>query len=266
MNSGIQPDDDYVKSKRTVEECLRLDIGALSRSGLLSSEPGASGVLKQRDGPLVEYQLVESSPEQLALRLIYCAGGGSGGRGVVDFDYVIALEPTPCNFGGHRWWFGCPGLHTAAGHCGRRCGTLYFPPDSGVFACRTCHGLSYQSQTRRDKVYLDYLRPMNQLERINARLEHTRKREERGRLRTEAELLRQRLEQFLSWARDVKLGFVVGRSVAAWEPRAADRAYDVFLKVMRRPQEGMGGEYSVFPAFGETKKVESVLRGSEEGP
>ena len=44
------------------------------------------------------------------------------------------------------------------------------------------------------------------------------------------------------------------------------RTYDVSLKVMRRSKEGMGGEYSVCTAFGETKKVESFLRGSEGGP
>ena len=49
----------------------------------------------------------------------------------------IQLLRTPCNYGGTRPWFECPG-------CSQRCATLYFCNSS--FRCRKCHGLGYRSQ------------------------------------------------------------------------------------------------------------------------
>ena len=49
----------------------------------------------------------------------------------------ISLTRTPCNYGGTRSWFECPG-------CGHRCAKLYFC--NGSFRCRKCHELGYRSQ------------------------------------------------------------------------------------------------------------------------
>ncbi|MGH9961368.1 MAG: hypothetical protein ACREBC_30285, partial [Pyrinomonadaceae bacterium] len=54
-------------------------------------------------------------------------------------DCSISLCYTPCNFGGQRPWFVCPGWG-----CGRRVATLY-AAGSRVL-CRNCLGLSYPSQ------------------------------------------------------------------------------------------------------------------------
>lgn len=65
-----------------------------------------------------------------------------------EYDYRIALEYTPCNFGGVRPWFRCP----AAG-CGDRVGKLHRPPGADVFACRECHDLGYRtSRTSGDEM------------------------------------------------------------------------------------------------------------------
>jgi hypothetical protein len=48
----------------------------------------------------------------------------------------VRLEWTPCNYGGSRPWFLCPG-------CGRRVAILY---GAGSFACRHCRQLAYDSQ------------------------------------------------------------------------------------------------------------------------
>jgi len=56
-------------------------------------------------------------------------------------EYPVTLEWTPCNYGGTRVWFRCP---TRA--CGRRVAILY---GSGIFACRQCHQLAYESQRER---------------------------------------------------------------------------------------------------------------------
>jgi hypothetical protein len=46
----------------------------------------------------------------------------------------IELTKTYCNYGGHRFWFICPGLFNKA--CGRRIGVLYKPLQVEDFACR----------------------------------------------------------------------------------------------------------------------------------
>lgn len=54
-------------------------------------------------------------------------------------DYVIQLSRTPCNYGGSRVWAICP-----ARDCRRRVAVLYLR--GGVFVCRHCTGLLYDSQ------------------------------------------------------------------------------------------------------------------------
>ena len=49
----------------------------------------------------------------------------------------------PCNFGGERPWFVCPGVVNGVA-CGRRVAKLYLK--RRYFLCRHCHNLSYESQ------------------------------------------------------------------------------------------------------------------------
>ena len=58
-------------------------------------------------------------------------------------SYRVYLSSTDCNLGGQRRWFLCP----AAG-CSRRVARLY---GGGIFACRHCYDLVYESQ--REKQY-----------------------------------------------------------------------------------------------------------------
>jgi len=62
-----------------------------------------------------------------------------------DVEEPVEFAWTPCNFGGERPWFICPG----AG-CGQRVAVLYGP--GRYFLCRHCYDLSYQSQ-RDTKMY-----------------------------------------------------------------------------------------------------------------
>ncbi len=57
----------------------------------------------------------------------------------IDEECTIWLAWTHCNYGGHRPWFICPGQG-----CGRRVAVLY--GGRGVFACRHCYRLAYESQ------------------------------------------------------------------------------------------------------------------------
>jgi hypothetical protein len=59
-----------------------------------------------------------------------------------QYDFKIPLCTTTPHYGGVRWWLKCP-------HCTKRVGKLYL---SGIFACRTCVGMAYESQ-RLDEAY-----------------------------------------------------------------------------------------------------------------
>lgn len=56
-----------------------------------------------------------------------------------DKKYPVSVEWTPCNFGGERPWWLCPGQG-----CGRRCAILY---GGEVFVCRECRDLTYYRET-----------------------------------------------------------------------------------------------------------------------
>ena len=62
----------------------------------------------------------------------YAITANCGGR-----EQHIATVWTPCRFGGRRLWFQC-------GYCARRVLRLYIV--GGVFACRHCHRLGYESR------------------------------------------------------------------------------------------------------------------------
>lgn len=55
---------------------------------------------------------------------------------------VVDLETLPCNYGGKRWIFKCPG-------CYNRCYKLFLV--NTYFRCRQCHNLTYESNNRSKK-------------------------------------------------------------------------------------------------------------------
>lgn len=83
---------------------------------------------------------------------------GDDARAVIEFTrngrahvQEIALTRTPCNFGGVRFWFVCPG-------CGRKVGKVYLPCTMYVmntnarvwwWLCRHCFGLTYEQRRER---------------------------------------------------------------------------------------------------------------------
>ncbi|MFC1496289.1 hypothetical protein ACFL52_02625 [Candidatus Margulisiibacteriota bacterium] len=64
-----------------------------------------------------------------------------------DMNYMVRLITTPCNYGGHRWWFICP-LLINGNYCGRRVGVLYLA--GKYFGCRHCYNLTYTSSKEHD--------------------------------------------------------------------------------------------------------------------
>jgi hypothetical protein len=118
--------------KRRVESCRVLDVKALRREGALT--PGASGTITwARDGE----QSVAFRADAAELVLSY------HDRPDVEREpdeQRVALSSIPAVFGGSRVYFICPGTD-----CGRRVAKLFLV--RGLFLCRRCHGLAYESQS-----------------------------------------------------------------------------------------------------------------------
>lgn len=141
-------------TKTQVEECKSIDIAWLRQEGFLSGiasqtitwknaageERGSIGITVQLEGWGVPYSRV-----RLNYTVTSCYSDESE-----DYDYEIPLTTTPCNFGGHRYWFICP-LSVDGRACRRRVRTLYLPPRGKYFGCRHCYNLTYKSQQEHDK-------------------------------------------------------------------------------------------------------------------
>jgi hypothetical protein len=139
-----------LSKKTTVEECHSLDVRYLHRNGLL--KPGYSFSLRwSRAGR--ETGSIGGVAFRDQVVLLY-----RHRRGLSREWEVVPLEWTPCNFGGERPWFNCPGSG-----CGRRVAVLYGP--GRYFLCRHCYDLRYESQ-REDESH----RAMRRAQKIRERL------------------------------------------------------------------------------------------------
>ena len=65
----------------------------------------------------------------------------------LDIEEPVPLTWTPCQYGGQRPWFWCPGWE-----CNRRAAKLYL--GGRYFLCRDCHDLVYESQREDDATRL----------------------------------------------------------------------------------------------------------------
>lgn len=115
------------------EDYLSIDVRYLEREDFL--QPGAHGQLTWTD-PIGIAASIDVRAGDSHLLISYRHRNGEGDWRTES--YPIQLVTTPCNMGRERHWFICP----AAG-CGRRVAILYF---GGIFACRSCHNLTYCSQ------------------------------------------------------------------------------------------------------------------------
>jgi len=147
--------------RRLVEDCRVLDIAELKRRGLFDHPVGHPFIhaqpLKIRDDlDGIDYWLTEQYPGDLILRityLVYDCWRGERER----ISTGIELSTTPCHYGGQRYWFRCP-MENDFIVCNRRGAKLYRPPSEQLYACRSCHNLTYQSQKRHDKSVDKYFR------------------------------------------------------------------------------------------------------------
>ena len=129
----------YYNSKATADESCRLKISALRKDGMLSSgySSGTRIWSSNRTDKKTIIGVAVDITDDPYVRLVYSVTDREGKR--TDYDYQVSLVTTPCNFGGVRYWFGCPS-------CGRRVAVLYLAPGDVYFRCRHCNNLSYHSR------------------------------------------------------------------------------------------------------------------------
>jgi hypothetical protein len=123
--------------RQTTDPLLKLDIHVLKRMEAL--QPGSVRLLSWSlgDDPSGSIMTVMDRDRPILTLDYRTQQPGEDWQHVQD---QVALDTTPCNYGGERVWFLCPGCHTRRG--------VLFSVD-GIFRCRACHDLAYNS-TRED--------------------------------------------------------------------------------------------------------------------
>jgi hypothetical protein len=125
--------------KRTVDECLAIDLHWMRRQRLL--RPGFSGKLTWTNGgrPRGDIRFAAEG-DRLLLRFRHRVSGDEW----QDTEQPLPIEWTPCRLGGERPWFRCPGVVNGR-HCWRRVSKVY--AGGRYFLCRHCYGLVYRVQS-----------------------------------------------------------------------------------------------------------------------
>ncbi len=148
--------------KTRVDEARSIDILDLQRKEVFSKDSAWSWTSSwSRNGEVVasiSYRVENGMDGPTGLRFIYSITDNETGA-KKDYNYIIPVVSTRCNYGGKRWWFICP-LVVNGRSCQRRCRIVYLPPEAEYFGCRECHRLTYESRQRhREKFYEGFEKP-----------------------------------------------------------------------------------------------------------
>ena len=136
-------------SKDRVEDCLSLDVRSWRRDGWLEIGTRFSITWRghNRDSSIGVRALGDAGGEKVyAVELSYSLGWEGRKE---DVSYAVSLSWTPCNFGGSRPWFVCPGVVNGVS-CGRRAAKLYLK--GRYFLCRHCQDLTYASRQETGRI------------------------------------------------------------------------------------------------------------------
>ncbi len=128
---------EHKRTKGTVTNDRVLDIRYWQREGVM--KPGLCFNLTwgQPENHLTPGVAIRVEEQRVIL--IYRCQQADGSLTLVK--YPIALDWTPCPFGGRRSWFRCP-----TEGCGKRVAILHLDHRKAQFTCRHCQGLAYSSQ------------------------------------------------------------------------------------------------------------------------
>ena len=149
--------------KRTVGQCLTLDLGSLILKGILDpvERPQRTGSIiwsntrTDEEIASVGFDLHTDGATSGLLTLRYTATRWNGEK--EHITEPIPLVTTAPHFGGVRWWFKCP-LVVRGVPCNRRALKLYKSPGGLYFGCRHCQDLTYTSSQEAhqyDRLYAD---------------------------------------------------------------------------------------------------------------
>ena len=138
----------YFDKKDTVEDCRSVSISFLKKHGYFDEPCCMSGAISWTNYLGEEASsigiMVSTLDGDNYVRFQYTSTRRDTGE-KTKYDYKVQLTPTPCNFGGVRYWFICP-LSRNGVYCGRRVARLYCAPGAKYYGCRHCYDLSYESR------------------------------------------------------------------------------------------------------------------------
>ena len=132
-NGGMRNGAGRTGHKVKAEHLCRVDVREWARRGYLRGACAFSWSWQRGGEPAGSIGVRVHGPD--ALTLEYTATVGDVRRNVAE---KLALQCTPCAYGGARPWFKCP-------CCARRVAMLYLR--GGRFACRLCKRVAYSSQS-----------------------------------------------------------------------------------------------------------------------
>jgi len=163
--------------KNRVDEVRSIDILDLQREKVFSRGQGSIWTSSwSRNGEVVasiSYRVETEENGPSGLRFMYAITDQDTGE-KKDYNYIIPVVATPCNYGGKRWWYVCP-LVVDGHSCRRRCRIVYMPPGAEYFGCRECHRLTYESRQRhREKFYEGFEKPYKVAEALQEELSRAR--------------------------------------------------------------------------------------------
>ena len=96
----------WLQKKETVDSFRQIDVREWSRRGLL--KPEATFSWSWRDSDEARTLTIRVCAGEEAVALLYYHRSDEGG--CQEISELIPLVQTPCNFGGSRLWFQCPGI------------------------------------------------------------------------------------------------------------------------------------------------------------
>jgi hypothetical protein len=144
-------------ARRYVGNSFHIDVNQLSRDGCLAEGSNHECRWMENDKVVASIS-IQAEFERIYLRFQI----QTEMEKPKDIEQYVDIIEVPCNFGGKRSYFNCPGIVDGR-VCGNTTVQLHFAPYQ--FLCRKCHDMTYASQFEDE-----YERAMRQLKKINRRL------------------------------------------------------------------------------------------------